>query len=830
MNSPSKHLLFCLSLAAASLLAAGENDDANLAREKPYALDPAPNYKRCKDDGDAAQLTDGIRYRGPDQLWVQKECVGWICAELACVTITIDLGKVESVGKVVFHTAYDGPCNVDQPALIMAFVSDDGKNYSFGCELTRSDGKKSDPPIVRRNPFDGEALVQKLEFCKYSGVLQTPGRYVSILAHGDKFLFCDEIEIFRSEDSQKKQSNCLKGGLKSLWRTCLFNKRVKAQLLHDLREVQSNLLRLESNKQKAFAVRLDQLREGTLSAEWNDPGQDFRAVAPLNSLHREILQLNAGILRSAGAPPLMVWHKNRWAHLEPTEAPKKHPETPPALSVRMMNNEYRAETINITNTLQKPAILRLSFEGLPDCIHPHQVEFVGTTRHGMIADPLVPANFSSGAWEIHVPAGMTRQIWFSFHPRDIAAGKYAGSIRLRSDSSQKITIPLSLEIASRKFPDRPRLSLCMWDYTNKPHGFKCQTDRNVELAIKDLNAHFVDSVWAHCAVACWPQKGDFDQDGTLTKPLRTGLFDDWIKNHPDKRHYFFYLAKNNNVTFLDEPPGTPKFKRMVSQWAKAFSAHIEKAGIQPAQIGFDAIDEPGTTQEYENNRLWAEAIKSGEPRFRLFTDASGYEKENPALTNMLRAHDIICPRLDDYGRITSDMRTKAAIENGDGKTFWFYSCGTPQRAFDPYYYNRLQAWHCWKNGATGMGFWNYWNFYSENDLSAWNEYAANPGQGVVYSAPDTITTGKHWEAVREGVEDYECLAMLRDAIKRAKAAGSSPALAEAEKLLDTAPSEVTGDYQKKLITWFAPKDCEAADKARLRVLDALENLAKQTPK
>ncbi len=50
-----------LSLLLASVMAAGP---VNLALNRPYRLDPAPNYKLCTDAGDRTQLTDGRYVQG----------------------------------------------------------------------------------------------------------------------------------------------------------------------------------------------------------------------------------------------------------------------------------------------------------------------------------------------------------------------------------------------------------------------------------------------------------------------------------------------------------------------------------------------------------------------------------------------------------------------------------------------------------------------------------------------------------------------------------------------------------------------------------------------
>ena len=111
---------------------------------------------------------------------------------------------------------------------------------------------------------------------------------------------------------------------------------------------------------------------------------------------------------------------------------------------------------------------------------------------------------------------------------------------------------------------------------------------------------------------------------------------------------------------------------------------------------------------------------------------------------------------------------------------------------DRYGYNRLSAWYCFKYGATGNRFWCH-----GGARSAWNVYGVSHGGASVLSiiSETDVTTGKHWEVVREGIEDYEYLCMLRDRIEQLGA--ETAAVAEAEEVLSGAFHQVIpGDFSQ----------------------------------
>jgi hypothetical protein len=77
-------------------------------------------------------------------------------------------------------------------------------------------------------------------------------------------------------------------------------------------------------------------------------------------------------------------------------------------------------------------------------------------------------------------------------------------------------------------------------------------------------------------------------------------------------------------------------------------------------------------------------------------------------------------------------------------------------------------------------------------------------------------------AIREGIEDYEYLLMLRKAIK-----GKPGKKADAaQKALDRIVDEIGGGYSAGAITWRGQRDRGAADRARLQILKYLEELTR----
>ncbi|MDD2706993.1 MAG: acetylxylan esterase [Verrucomicrobiae bacterium] len=800
--------------------------DVNLAKGKPYTLDPAPNYGLCLDADDLRQLTDGVIYNGAEMFWGQKTTVGW--KNVSQALITVDLGKVEPLGEATFRTAFDGLRNVRWPRSIKVFVSEDGKEFFLAGEMINPTWPEELPPELA--PFGNK---QRQVCHRYSVRLDTRGRYVCFAEQSPKFFFCDEVEVFRGPDAllEKPAAGKKTGAVKEYLKNSTVRDNVSGVLLKDLDHLRRAAADLPVEEKTRLSEKLAQLKARTDAMEFQCLTDETRAITPLNDIHRDILRIHAEILRLKKYPPLMVWHKNRWDPLEAMETPSAPPPEPPSLVMEMMDYEYRAEAVNLTNAGAEDLDLEISFDGLPggtapDYLTVQQVEFVGAQEGKMIADPLVAAGKSGKGYRVIIPSGMTRQLWLTFNPRGIKAGSHQGFLLASGNQRHLLKIPLNFVLHPFRFPDQPRLSLTMWDYTDRPFSFKSATEQNVPLAIKDMREHFVDTAYGQRKSACWPEKGDFDTEGNLVKPLRTGGFDDWAARWKGVRRFHIYTG-NMLKDFCGEPMGTPRFERMVGQWAAAFAKHAQTRGVKPEQIAMHLYDEPSKDEHCKINTVWGKAIKAGAPQMLLFTDASSFKNSTAAFKEMIGVHDILCPSLPDVGGITAVVREAAAAEKNKSRRFWLYSSYGPSRLFDPYYYHRLQAWHCWRDGAEGMGFWNYWNYYRTENCAAWNEFATpEESYGVSYTTADTVTAGKHWEAIREGVEDYEYLQMLSTRVEELGKKGiTSDALRKAKQLLQVLPTEVAGQFDWDVVRWASDKNRLAADQARIRILKVLDQLA-----
>jgi hypothetical protein len=189
---------------------------------------------------------------------------------------------------------------------------------------------------------------------------------------------------------------------------------------------------------------------------------------------------------------------------------------------------------------------------------------------------------------------------------------------------------------------------------------------------------------------------------------------------------------------------------------------------------------------------------------------------------MMSSVDVLCPNRPMMLSEGKDFEDFFRKQKAEGRRLDFYSCSGPMHLLDPYSYVRLQAWSCWDMGAESTFFWAFGDGGGGNP---WQPYTT-PGNNYapMFLAPDSVTPGKHMEAVRESVEDHEYFVMLRDAV--AKARPDHPVLPQAKQLLATGARRVLEAENASKLSWLDPKDRRIADEVRVEIIEAIAALSK----
>jgi len=374
----------------------------NLALNKPYTLDPPPSYGLCTDRGDKTQLTDGIYTEG--HFWTRMSTVGWGNQN---VIITIDLGKDEPIKGLSYHTAA-GVAGVRWPQRVLVFVSPDGKQWYDGGNLAALNEPHANLPEY------GQYALRHI----WTDALDTHARYVALFvepAYG-AYVFVDEIAVWGGppELLSKPYRGVAFSTPKERMANMLLSDLIRQQLRRELEAVQNVITALPADQKGKFAAEAAKL-SGRTDA-WEAPSMvGFPAVLPIDELETDIFRLLASVWRAQKKPTLRVWNMHRWEMLDAYAEPLGG-APPKPVEVHLMNNEWRAGTINLSNANDKPLLVRVRVTGLPGGDNPpylkvHEVLTVGTRRFVPVSSALPEATREGKDYLVTVPSGMTRQVW-----------------------------------------------------------------------------------------------------------------------------------------------------------------------------------------------------------------------------------------------------------------------------------------------------------------------------------------------------------------------------------------------------------------------------------
>ncbi len=781
----------------------------NIALNKPYTFSPAPSYGYCTDPDDKTQLTDGVYTEG--YFWVQKSTVGWTRG--MPIVVTIDLGREEPISGVSWNTAA-GVSDVSWPTGVHVFVSSDRKNWFYQGDLTVLGTQERMPPPGKYSVF------------RYaSDGLQTKGRWVQFLLSQGPYAFCDEIEVYRGQDAwlaKAAGSEATESPTDYFWGQQLVNS-IRKRLQSDLFAAEENLSGLPKTAPglAAAVARIPALRASLDQLPPVDMAQ-FAAILPLNAVHEAIFSLNAVSLQAAGFTQPFLWRSNRWDNLSLTTVPPSGAaEAMAPLRVDMMRNEVRGETVNLSNPTAAPLEYTVSVAGLPAGAGLRLCEVLVTdTRQGEpIAAALKTTELADGSLKLRVPAGCTRQVWLSFKRPTQADGTYQGRLTARAAGQPELAVAVTLRVAGQ-FPAAPTMHVGGWDYTNGA-GAYYRAPGNLADNLAIMRDIYVDSPWATNGVM--PKGAAFDAEGRLTNAdkLDYSSWDEWVERWSGARKYCVFMAVGDK--FHGEAMGTDRFNRMVGDYMTAWADYLKQTGLQPNQLVVLLLDEPHRNEQDLVIIAWAKAIRAANTGVVIFEDPT-YRQPEDGLPEMYALSDVLCPNTPmmlDNGEPFKQFYLK---QRDAGRELWLYSCSGPAKLLDPITYHRAQKWRAFEIGAKGSFYWALGCGGGQGD--SWNAYS-QPGTeySPYFVSQTTVMDGKHSEAIREGVQDYEYLVMLQKRIAERRQAGQGgAALATAERLLAEAPGRALANVLPGSLGWRTAKDRGLMDQVRVEVLQALADL------
>jgi hypothetical protein len=258
---------------------------------------------------------------------------------------------------------------------------------------------------------------------------------------------------------------------------------------------------------------------------------------------------------------------------------------------------------------------------------------------------------------------------------------------------------------------------------------------------------------------------------------------------------------------------TNDWQTVFTSWLKNLVSHLKEQGVDYDKFALYPFDESIADDYYKLAKL----IKSVDPKIRLYANSFG--KGPKEFMRFRELIDIWCLQ-DSHIVKHPDWFEKI---KSFGKQMWTYECLEPMKAQKPYSYYRLLPWRAFKRNQSGAGFWiYYYGLGFESGDVPWDDTLRPHGfSGVVYGKKagnsiglnESIVPSRRWQAWREGVEDYQYLYELQQAINKKKTKDAKNAN-KAQKILDDQVDRVLN----------SPDNCNLVYEAREILTDTLQKL------
>lgn len=510
------------------------------------------------------------------------------------------------------------------------------------------------------------------------------------------------------------------------------------------------------------------------------------------------------VVASMAAPApaqVVLWTNSPYVATGPSSLPPPGTVGPSTLRIDAAVNEYEHAILNITNRTDRPMELQIHGQlpgqvGRPRSSMNASVQKIAQREKNLLktklsalpeksdglAMPLVELNELQ---TVFVQPHSTRQLWFTVQTRDLRPGTTRHTIRLEflSHKLSPIDVPVELTVWDIRLEDEAPIGVFCFDYAGDYQwmssykintwfrgAFPPSSKGNLEL---DANGELKD------------YKTDIDRvkrrlnEGAqkfLFSYGYTGSFNQW--------------AKKNGIAYMSDR-WQKLFKqilaRMVREWLDA--------GLEYDDFALQTIDEAhdaGVQQVVETTPLIREVDPKVRTAMTIMTDLDQVKQMAPHV-------DVWITRNGAYW--SEEQEAFFGSEQAKGKPVWSWNMPSTPKS-KPLTDFRTYGWRAMKFDFDAIGFFLYF--------------------GLVYDPmrPNGGIATRHWEAWRDGIEDYQLLWTLREAIRAARERGE-PGTENAERVLHSA---VDGVITEKFFPANVQETDDAIQAARLSVAAAIKSL------
>ena len=382
-----------------------------------------------------------------------------------------------------------------------------------------------------------------------------------------------------------------------------------------------------------------------------------------------------------------------------------------------------------------------------------------------------------------------RPVWVDVKvPASTPAGIYSGTITVTQDGKKVETLQLDIQVYGFSIPEKTSLVT----YMNISKGWMSrfyhkeastpEMDKLTQTYYDFLYEHRMEP-WFNDQLA---PKVTVNGDNVTVK-FDDGRYDYYLNKLKSNRVLLETMPHDLSEQVKDKPFSTP-FNAKVKSYLSQVRDYFDKHGWKKTLVFNSPIDEPNTKEDYDETREWAKLVHEAAPGIPFLSTESPVT-DNPEWGN-LTGH---VNNFSIHGNALNEIEVKKAIkeeQSKGGEMTWYISCDQiyPQPnyfidapAMDPV----MVPWITESYKMTGFLYWaaNFWTETPNPWLDAVtfisgylcsDGYVLN-GEGSLLYPGDFVNrytrqpdvngpvSSIRFELLREGIEDYDYIQMLKNA-------------------------------------------------------------------
>jgi len=426
----------------------------------------------------------------------------------------------------------------------------------------------------------------------------------------------------------------------------------------------------------------------------------------------------------------------------------------------------------------------------------HQMELkVGTYRNkdfkpNGYPDPLIPfdhpltrralpASARLKAVPFDLPANQTHGFWVDLYvPMDARAGAYRGTYRVTAPGGHALEVQVTVTVWDFALPVVPTLKTCFGSPAGRMRGYyreRAKAGKEAEPADWNAVDDQCNEMLARHRINATPPSATFvpqeQPDGSFLVPPEQIIF---MRMFVDNYHINAFQTAHPSSVIKDPEKQLDRLQA----WLRAYDAAAAQLDRPHVLLYTYLKDEPNDAEAYAYVRAWGEPILDTKGALKVLVTEQA-KTQDPAWGDLIGAVNVWCPLMSLFD----------PSKEGDGwrlvhsESIWTYTAlcqgePTPWWHIDwPLLNYRAPAWIAWRSRITGLLYWGgmaYWKEVEDPWADPWTYgHPKDSGKGRVYNGEGTLVypgracgydgaaPSLRLKALRDGIEDYEYLCLMR---------------------------------------------------------------------